>query len=118
MGDTYWYAYDKTGKPTPPYFDTREEAAENAGDGELVRPVTAAIVEGDTTGDQNEESDEGEGIDESVSLSDEPDNEGPEPYKHLGHDELKQEAEERGIAEETDLRSRESIIEALREFDA
>jgi hypothetical protein len=94
MPETYWYAYDKTGQPTEPFYETREEAREACGEDELVRPVTAEFVDTDTEDDG-----------------------GVEPYAELGHDELKQEAEERGIADDIDLRSKDAVIEALREYD-
>lgn len=92
MPESYWYAYDKTGRVSEPFYDTREEAREACGDGEVPRPVAASVVDTDDEG-------------------------AVEPYEQLGHDELKAEAEERGIAEETDLRSKEAVIEALREYD-
>ena len=89
MGKTYWYAYD--GEVSGPFFDTKSDAADACDDGERPRPVAGDVI--DTDGGEP-------GLDD------------------MSHDELKAEAERRGIADETDLRSKASIREALRDADA
>jgi len=89
MSQTYWYAYD--GTVSGPFFESKSDAAADCDDGETPRPVSGDVI--DTDGD-------GE----------------PAPaLDGMSHDELKAEAERRGIAAETDLRSKASIREALRE---
>jgi len=90
MSQTYWYAYD--GEVSGPFFERRDEAAADCDDGERPRPVSGDVI--DTDGD------------------------GEPALDDMSHDELKAEAERRGIAAETDLRSKASIREALRDADA
>jgi hypothetical protein len=90
MSQTYWYAYD--GEVSGPFFERRDEAAADCDDGETPRPVSGDVI--DTDGE------------DELELGD------------MSHDELKAEAERRGIAAETDLRSKASIREALRDADA
>jgi len=90
MGDTFWYAYD--GEVSGPFFKTKSDAADACNDGETPRPVSGDVIDTDGGGD--------------TALGD------------MSHDELKAEAEARGIADETDLRSKASIREALRDADA
>ena len=87
MGQTLWYAYG--GRVTGPFFETKAEAAEACSDGEKPRPVDSDVVDRDDS-------------DDDVSLDE------------MGHAELKAEAERRGVAEDIDLRSKESIRDALR----
>ena len=94
MSRTYWYAYD--GSVSGPFFETKADAADACDDGETPRPVSGDVI--DTDGG------DGEG-----------DGEPAPPLDDMSHDELKAEAERRGIAAETDLRSKASIREALRE---
>jgi hypothetical protein len=90
MGDTFWYAYD--GDVSGPFFETKADAADACDEGERPRPVAGDVI--DTDGE-------------------------PDPaLDDMSHDELKAEAERRGIAAETDLRSKASIREALRDADA
>jgi hypothetical protein len=93
MGDTFWYAYD--GEVSGPFFETKSDAADACDDGERPRPVAGDVIDTDAEG--------GEG---------EPD------LDDMSYDELKAEAERRDIADETDLRSKASIREALRDADA
>ncbi|MFQ3285493.1 hypothetical protein [Natronomonas sp.] len=97
MGDTFWYAYG--GDVSGPFFETKADAADACDDGETPRPVAGAVI--DTNGEGGESGGDGD-----TALDD------------MSHDELKAEAELRGIADETDLRSRASIREALRDADA
>jgi len=90
MGDTFWYAYD--GEVSGPFFESKSDAAADCDDGERPRPVSGDVI--DTDGEDEP------GLDD------------------MSHDELKAEAEARGIAAETDLRSKASIREALRDADA
>jgi hypothetical protein len=90
MSRTYWYAYD--GEVSGPFFETKADAADACNDGERPRPVSGAVIDTDGEGDPD--------------LDD------------MSHDELKAEAEARGIAADTDLRSKASIREALRDADA
>jgi len=90
MSQTYWYAYD--GEVSGPFFERRDDAAADCDDGERPRPVSGDVI--DTDGE------------DEFKLDD------------MSHDELKAEAERRGIADETDLRSKASIREALRDADA
>ena len=86
MGQTYWYAY--SGRVAGPFYETKAEAAEACSDGEKPRPVDSDVVDHDDS--------------EDVALDE------------MGHEELKAEAERRGVAEDIDLRSKESIRDALR----
>ena len=88
---TYWYAY--SGRVTGPFFETKAEAAEACSDGERPRPVADSVLPADAT-----IHDDGD----DVSLDE------------MGHAELKAEAERRGVADDIDLRSKESIRDALR----
>jgi hypothetical protein len=90
MGDTFWYAYD--GDVSGPFFESKSDAAADCDDGERPRPVSGGVIDTDGGGD--------------TALDD------------MNHDELKAEAERRGIADDTDLRSKASIREALRDADA
>ena len=92
MGDTFWYAYD--GDVSGPFFETKADAADACDEGERPRPVAGDVIDTD-------------GEDEAAPALDD-----------MSHDELKAEAERRGIAAETDLRSKASILEALRDADA
>ena len=87
MGQTLWYAYG--GRVTGPFFETKAEATEACTDGEKPRPVDSDVVDRDDSDD--------------VSLDE------------MGHAELKAEAEKRGVADDIDLRSKESIRDALTE---
>ena len=93
MSRTYWYAYD--GSVSGPFFETKADAADACDDGETPRPVAVDVIDTD-----------GEGGGGEPDLGD------------MSHDELKAEAERRGIADDTDLRSKASIREALRDADA
>jgi len=97
MSRTYWYAYD--GSVSGPFFETKADAADACDDGETPRPVAVDVI--DTDGESGESDDGGE-----PALDD------------MSHDDLKAEAERRGIADDTDLRSKASIREALRDADA
>jgi hypothetical protein len=90
MGDTFWYAYD--GEVSGPFFETKADAADACNDGETPRPVSGDVIDTDGGGDT--------------------------AFDDMSHDELKAEAERRDIAAETDLRSKASIREALRDADA
>ena len=87
MGQTYWYAY--SGTVSGPFFETREEAADACDDGETPRPVSGDVID----------ADDGDDV----------------PLDEMSHAELKAEAERRGVAEDIDLRSKESIRDALAE---
>ena len=93
MSHTYWYAYG--GEVSGPFFESKSDAAADCDDGETPRPVAGDVIDTD-----------GEGGGGEPDLGD------------MSHDELKAEAEARGIAAETDLRSKASIREALRDADA
>ena len=93
MGNTYWYAYD--GDVSGPFFESKSDAAADCDDGETPRPVAGDVIDTD-----------GEGGDGEPALDE------------MGYEELKAEAERRGIADDTDLRSKASIREALRDADA
>ena len=92
MGDTFWYAYD--GTVSGPFFEHRADAAADCDDGERPRPVSGDVIDTDADSETTR---------------------GAKPLDDMSHDELKAEAERRGIAAETDLRSKASIREALRE---
>ena len=92
MGDTFWYAYD--GTVSGPFFEHRADAAADCDDGERPRPVSGDVIDTDADSETTR---------------------GAKPLDDMSHDELKAEAERRGIAAETDLRSKTSIREALRE---
>lgn len=47
MVETYWYCYDRTGDYSPPYFETRGEAADACDGGEVPRPISASLLDGD-----------------------------------------------------------------------
>ena len=97
---TYWYAY--SGRVTGPFFETKAEAAEACDDGEKPRPVADSVLPDDATIH----------ADGSVTT---PDGDGDDlPLDEMGHAELKAEAERRGVADDIDLRSKESIRDALR----
>lgn len=90
---THWYCY--SGSVEGPFFETKQEAREALSEGERLRPIADSLVELREADDEEQESE------------DAPD------YSSMSHDELKAEAKARGIAEETDLRTKETIIEAL-----
>lgn len=124
MGSTYWYAYDRSGSPSGPYFERRSDAEATADDGR-VRPIDSSVV-----GDDAEIRDAGDVDDaraelaekaEEVAAADaeeltELDDAGDDrpDLSELDYSELKARAREVGIAEEIDLRSTESIREGLR----
>jgi len=93
---TQFYCY--SGSVEGPFYDTREEAAEQCGDGETPRPIADSVV-----GSFDDIVDVEGGVVESDG----------DNYADWSHDELKAEAEERGIADEIDLRSKDSIVQAL-----
>ena len=105
---TYWYAY--SGRVTGPFFETKEQAADACDDGETPRPIAESVLpsdrvlrdDSDDSGEQDDADAEAESDDGDVSLDE------------LGHEELKAEAERRGVADDIDLRSKESIRDALR----
>ena len=88
---TYWYAY--SGRVTGPFYETKAGAAEACTDGETPRPVADSVLSDDATI-------HGDGDDV--------------PLDEMGHAELKAEAERRRVADDIDLRSKESIRDALR----
>jgi len=92
---TQFYCY--SGDVEGPFYDTREEAAEHCDDGETPRPIDESVV-----GSFDDIVDVEGGVVESG-----------DDYAEWSHDELKAEAEERGIADEIDLRSKDSIVQAL-----
>ena len=87
MGQTVWYAYG--GVVKGPFYETKAEAAEACADGEKPRPVDSDVIDADDGDDDV-------------------------PLDEMGHAELKAEAERRGVADDIDLRSKESIRDALR----
>ena len=78
---------------TGPFFETKAEAADACDDGETPRPVAGSVLPDDAT-----IHDDGDDV----------------PLDEMGHAELKAEAERRGVADDIDLRSKESIRDALR----
>jgi len=91
---TYWYARSAT-DPTPsgPYFEEKDAVPVDDDAGERLRPIDDSVLpDGAEVRGESEPTE---------SLGD------------LSHDELKERARESGIAEETDLRSKDSIIDAL-----
>jgi len=96
---TQYYCY--SGAVEGPFYDTREEAAAECGEDETARPIADSVVSAfddvvDVEGGVVEQGDDGD-------------------YSEWSHDELKAEAERRGIADEIDLRSKERIVAALSE---
>ena len=102
MGQTYWYAYDRSGTHSPDYYPTREAAAEACDDGETPRPINGDVLPADAS----------IVADGSVTT---PDDDADLSLDEMDHAKLKAEAERRGVADDIDLRSKESIREALRE---
>jgi hypothetical protein len=95
MGDTYWYARDDfDATPSGPFHADRD--AVEVGEGERLRPINASVLPDD--------AEVGESDDDAEQSLDE-----------MSHDELKAEAERRGVADDIDLRSKASIREALRD---
>lgn len=91
MGDTYWYARDDfENTPSGPFHD--EPADVEVGKNERLRPIDASVLPDDDAEGETERD-----------LDD------------MTHDDLKAEAERRGVADDIDLRSKESIRDALRE---
>lgn len=97
---TKWYAYDRSGTHSPPYFDSRAAAAEACDEDEQPRPVDESVLDLDVDSDADPDPNLDVALDE------------------LSHDDLKDLAETEGIAAETDLRSKAAIIDALRDGDA
>jgi len=93
---TQYYCY--SGAVEGPFYDTREEAAKHCDDHETPRPIADSVVGG---------FDDIVDVEGGVVESDSDD------YAEWSHDELKAEAEQRGIADDTDLRSKDSIVQAL-----
>ena len=96
MGRNYWYEYEQTAEPSGPYYESQTDAIEDADDPTHVRPIDESVLVA------NAEIIHADG-EESADVD----------LEALSHDELKAEAERRGVAEEIDLRSKESIIDAL-----
>ena len=53
MARTYWYAYANDGGASPPYFETRDEAAEACEPGEKPRPVSSTVIDVDAAGGES-----------------------------------------------------------------
>jgi len=100
---TQFYCY--SGSVEGPFYDTREEAAEHCDEHETPRPIDDSVV-----GSFDDIVDVEGGVVESDDSGHEPDDDN---YADWSHDELKAEAEERGIADEIDLRSKDAIVQAL-----
>ena len=97
---TYWYAY--AGTVSGPFFETKAQAADACDDGEKPRPIAGSVLPADEwIHDDTDpvEVDDGDGV----------------PLDEMGHAELKAEAERRGVADDIDLRSKETIRDALAE---
>lgn len=105
MGRNYWYEYEQTAEPSGPFYESKTDAIDDADEPSNVRPIDESVLVANAEiihADDAEESDDPE----STALAE------------LDHDELKALAEEKGVAEEIDLRSKDSIIDGLRESNA
>ena len=91
-----WYCY--SGSVEGPYYNTKAEARANCGPDETARPIHNDVCP--------------DVIDVEGGVVDESDD-----YSEWGHDELKTEAEQRGLADDVDLRSKQSIVDALEADD-
>ena len=98
---TYWYAY--AGTVSGPFFETKAQAADACDGASKPRPIADSVLPDDATihadGRVTTPDDDGD----DVSLDE------------MGHAELKAEAERRGVADDIDLRSKETIRDALAE---
>ena len=98
---TYWYAY--AGTVSGPFFETKAQAADACDGASKPRPIADSVLPDDATihadGRVTTPDDDGD----DVSLDE------------MGHAELKAEAERRGVADGIDLRSKETIRDALAE---
>ena len=99
---TQYYCY--SGAVEGPFYDTREEAAAECGEDETARPIADSVVSA---------FDDVVDVEGGVVESDADDVVDADVLGEWSHDELKAEAERRGIADEIDLRSKESIVAAL-----
>jgi len=93
---TQFYCY--SGEVEGPFYESEQQAREQAKESETVRPISDSVV-----GEFDNIVDVEGGVVESDA----------DDYAEWSHDELKAEAEERGIADEIDLRSKDSIVQAL-----
>lgn len=94
MGDTYWYARDDfENTPSGPFHADPGDV--DVGENERLRPIDASVLPDD---------------DADAETSDR-----AKPLDDMNHGDLKAEAERRGVADDIDLRSKDSIRDALRE---
>ena len=98
---TYWYAY--AGTVSGPFFETRDQAADACDGASKPRPIAGSVLPDDAT------------IHADGSVTTPDDDDGDVPLDEMGHAELKAEAERRGVADDIDLRSKETIRDALAE---
>ena len=94
-----WYCY--SGSVDGPYYNSKAEARANCGPDETARPIHNDVcpdvidVEGGVVEDETDDD-----------------------YSEWSHDELKTEAEHRGLADGVDLRSKQPIVDALEADDS
>ena len=98
---TYWYAY--AGTVSGPFFETKDQAADACDEASKPRPIADSVLPDDAT------------IHADGSVTTPDDDADDVPLDEMGHAELKAEAERRGVADGIDLRSKESIRDALAE---
>ena len=98
---TYWYAY--AGTVSGPFFETKDQAADACDGASKPRPIADSVLPDDATihadGRVTTPDDDGDDV----------------PLDEMGHADLKAEAERRGVADDIDLRSKETIRDALAE---
>jgi len=102
---TQYYCY--SGEVEGPFYDTRERAREECGDGETARPIADSVVaefDDDVIDVEGGPVDDGGGRD-------------GDDYADWSHDDLKAEAEQRGLADDIDLREKGTIVAALNDDD-
>ena len=97
---TYWYAY--AGTVSGPFFETKAQAADACDGASKPRPIADSVLPDDATIHADGRVTTPDDDADDVSLDE------------MGHAELKAEAERRGVADDIDLRSKESIRDALR----
>ena len=98
---TYWYAY--AGTVSGPFFETKDQAADACDGASKPRPIADSVLPDDAT------------IHADGRVTTPDDDADDVPLDERGHAELKAEAERRGVADDIDLRSKETIRDALAE---
>jgi len=93
-----WYCY--SGAVEGPFYNTKQEARDQCGPDETPRPINNDVCP--------------DVVDVAGGVVDD---DSGDDYSDWSHDDLKAEADARGIADDVDLRSKQPIIDALEADD-